>query len=127
MQETALSLQRLAGRLSELGTMKTDLSQYVAAGDSALLEQQLEQLHGQWEELCVKVRAGEEKRRRNPEKEPVRVRGGAGGEGRVCDGREREGGKSCNQWLLGGDKASAPRELSMCRKEEGNYKLIFSC
>ncbi|XP_044023969.1 nesprin-2 isoform X2 [Siniperca chuatsi] len=55
IQETELSLQRLASGLRELATMKTDLSQYVAAGDSALLEQQLEQLHGQWEELCMKV------------------------------------------------------------------------
>ncbi|KAF1376843.1 hypothetical protein PFLUV_G00215650 [Perca fluviatilis] len=55
IQETDLSLQRLASGFRELGTMKTDLSQYVAAGDSALLEQQLEQLHGQWEELCMKV------------------------------------------------------------------------
>lgn len=56
MQEPELSLQCLASGLRELATMKTDLSQYVAAGDSALLEQQLEQLHGQWEELCMKVR-----------------------------------------------------------------------
>ncbi|KAK2855974.1 hypothetical protein Q5P01_004709 [Channa striata] len=55
IQGTELSLQRLATGLRELGAMKTDLSQYVAAGDSALLEQQLEQLHGQWEELCMKV------------------------------------------------------------------------
>ncbi|AWP20311.1 putative nesprin-2-like [Scophthalmus maximus] len=55
IQETELSLQRLASGLRELRTMKTDLSQYITAGDSALLEQQLEQLHGQWEELCMKV------------------------------------------------------------------------
>ncbi|KAM9339272.1 nesprin-2a [Symphorus nematophorus] len=55
IQETELSLQCLASGLRELATMKTDLSQFVAAGDSALLEQQLEQLHGQWEELCMKV------------------------------------------------------------------------
>ncbi|XP_054871829.1 nesprin-2 isoform X5 [Amphiprion ocellaris] len=55
IQETELSLQRLAGGLKELVTMKTDLSQYVVASDSALLEQQLEQLHSQWEELCMKV------------------------------------------------------------------------
>lgn len=55
MQESELALQRLAGGLRELTTMKSDLSRYVAAGDSALLEQQLEQLHGQWEELCTKV------------------------------------------------------------------------
>ncbi|KAM4713181.1 nesprin-2a [Anableps anableps] len=55
IQETELSLQHLADGLKELATMKTDLSQYVAASDSALLEQQLELLHAQWEELCMKV------------------------------------------------------------------------
>ncbi|KAM3861499.1 nesprin-2-like [Diretmus argenteus] len=55
MQENEVSLERLASGLRELATMKMDLSQYVAAGDSALLEQQLEQLHCQWEELCMKV------------------------------------------------------------------------
>ncbi|XP_026174095.1 nesprin-2a isoform X2 [Mastacembelus armatus] len=55
IQETELSLHRLDSGLRELATMKTDLSQYIAAGDSALLEQQLEQLHSQWEELCMKV------------------------------------------------------------------------
>ncbi len=62
MQDTELSLQRLASGFRELATMKTDLSQYVTAGDSALLEQQLEQLHGQWEELCTKVRKGKKKK-----------------------------------------------------------------
>ncbi|KAF7666652.1 hypothetical protein LDENG_00098390 [Lucifuga dentata] len=55
IQEKELSLERLANGLRELATMKTDLSRYVADGDSALLEQQLEQLHCQWEELCMKV------------------------------------------------------------------------
>ncbi|XP_074540850.1 nesprin-2a [Halichoeres trimaculatus] len=55
IQEAELSLQRLSGGFRDLSSMKTDLSQYVAACDSALLEQQLEQLHGQWEELCTKV------------------------------------------------------------------------
>ncbi|KAM4521617.1 nesprin-2a isoform 3-T4 [Odontesthes bonariensis] len=55
IQETEFSLQRLDSGLKELTTMKTNLSQYVAASDSALLEQQLELLHGQWEELCMKV------------------------------------------------------------------------
>ncbi|KAK1889212.1 Nesprin-2, partial [Dissostichus eleginoides] len=47
--------ERLTCGFREVATMKTDLTQYVAAGDSALLEQQLEQLHVQWEELCTKV------------------------------------------------------------------------
>ncbi|XP_077408932.1 nesprin-2a isoform X3 [Vanacampus margaritifer] len=55
VQKTDLSLRHFAGGLKELASMKTDLSQYVAAADSALLEQQLEQLHIQWEELCAKV------------------------------------------------------------------------
>ncbi|KAM9354719.1 nesprin-2a isoform 2-T2 [Pholidichthys leucotaenia] len=55
IQEADLSLQRLATGLKEVATMKTDLSQYVASSDSALLEQQLEQLQCQWEELCLKV------------------------------------------------------------------------
>lgn len=59
--EAELCLQHLTGRLRELDTMKTDLSQCVAAGDSALLEQQLELLRGQWEELCVKVRADKQR------------------------------------------------------------------
>ncbi|KAM9778675.1 nesprin-2a isoform 1-T4 [Syngnathus typhle] len=55
IQKTDVSLRHLAGGLKDLTSMKTDLSQYVAAADSALLEQQLEQLHIQWEELCAKV------------------------------------------------------------------------
>lgn len=60
MQETELSLQHLAIGLKELANMKMDLSQYVTASDSALLEKQLEQLHSQWEELCMKVRTDRE-------------------------------------------------------------------
>nr|XP_057913540.1 nesprin-2 isoform X2 [Doryrhamphus excisus] len=55
IQKTDLSLRHLDGGLKDLASMKTDLFQYVATGDSALLEQQLEQLHVQWEELCTKV------------------------------------------------------------------------
>ncbi|XP_051909518.1 nesprin-2 isoform X2 [Hippocampus zosterae] len=55
IRKTDLSLQHLAGGLKDVASMKTDLSQYVAAADSALLEQQLEQLHIQWDELCAKV------------------------------------------------------------------------
>ncbi|XP_034018265.1 nesprin-2 isoform X1 [Thalassophryne amazonica] len=54
-QQTELSLQHLAAGLRQLETMKSDLSQYMTAGDSSVLEQQLEQLHWQWEELCTKV------------------------------------------------------------------------
>ncbi|CAM9096735.1 unnamed protein product [Lampetra planeri] len=55
IQRTVLSLQHLAAGLRDLDTMKTDLSPYIVAGDSALLEQQLEQLHSLWDELCMKV------------------------------------------------------------------------
>nr|XP_040016362.1 nesprin-2 isoform X2 [Gasterosteus aculeatus aculeatus] len=55
VQEIDLLLKHFTGEFRELATMKTEMSQYVAAGDSALLEQQLEQLHSQWEELCSKV------------------------------------------------------------------------
>ncbi|XP_061610592.1 nesprin-1 isoform X5 [Phyllopteryx taeniolatus] len=55
LQKTDLSLRHLAGGLKDLASKKTDLCQYVAVADSALLEQQLEQLHIQWEELCTKV------------------------------------------------------------------------
>lgn len=58
VQESELALQRLAGRLRELTATRSDLAQDVAAEDCALLEQQLEQLHGQWEELCAKVSPG---------------------------------------------------------------------
>ncbi|KAM9703427.1 nesprin-2-like [Menidia menidia] len=55
IQETELSLQRSDGGLKEVTTMKMELTQCVTGSDSALLEQQLELLHGQWEELCLKV------------------------------------------------------------------------
>ncbi|XP_033844074.2 nesprin-2-like isoform X2 [Periophthalmus magnuspinnatus] len=44
-----------AGCLSDLKTMKTDLSQFIMAEDELLLQEQVEFLHLQWDELCVKV------------------------------------------------------------------------
>ncbi|XP_056337531.1 nesprin-2 isoform X2 [Danio aesculapii] len=41
--------------LTELSTMKADVSQYVLTTDTALLQGQVEELHCQWEELCLKV------------------------------------------------------------------------
>nr|XP_021324291.1 nesprin-2-like isoform X1 [Danio rerio] len=41
--------------LKELSTMKADVSQYVLPTDTALLQGQVEELHCQWEELCLKV------------------------------------------------------------------------
>lgn len=55
MQETEDSLEDWAESLTELSTMKTDLSQYIIADDVLLLQEQVEHLHRQWEELCLKV------------------------------------------------------------------------
>ncbi|KAM8847639.1 nesprin-2a isoform 3-T3 [Synchiropus picturatus] len=55
LQDSEVSLHLLSCGLRDAGGMKADLSGYMLTGDSALLEQQLEQLHGQWEELCLKV------------------------------------------------------------------------
>ncbi|KAK2826776.1 hypothetical protein Q5P01_020990 [Channa striata] len=48
-------LEDWAESLMELRTMKTDLSQYIIADDVLLLQEQVEHLHCQWEELCLKV------------------------------------------------------------------------
>ncbi|XP_014000581.2 nesprin-2a isoform X3 [Salmo salar] len=55
IEENEASLELWAGGMKELSTMKTDLSQYILAGDATLLQGQVEQLHCQWEELCLKV------------------------------------------------------------------------
>lgn len=55
MQEDKDSLQIWAGGLKELTTMKADVSQYVLPTDTVLLQGQVEELHSQWEELCLKV------------------------------------------------------------------------
>lgn len=55
MQENEDSLEDWAQSLTELGAMKTDLSQYILADDVLLLQEQVEHLHCQWEELCLKV------------------------------------------------------------------------
>lgn len=54
MQEND-SLEDWAQSLTELGAMKTDLSQYIITDDILLLQEQVEHLHYQWEELCLKV------------------------------------------------------------------------
>lgn len=56
MQEVQDCLEDWAVSLSELSTMKTDLSQYILTDDVLLLQEQVEHLHCQWEELCLKVR-----------------------------------------------------------------------
>ncbi|XP_043093802.1 nesprin-2 isoform X3 [Puntigrus tetrazona] len=55
MKEDEDSLQIWAGGLKELNTMKADVSQYVLPTDTMLLQGQVEELHSQWEELCLKV------------------------------------------------------------------------
>ncbi|XP_047197742.1 nesprin-2-like isoform X2 [Hippoglossus stenolepis] len=54
-KENEDSLVDWAESLTELSTMKTDLSQYIIADDVLLLQEQVEHLHCQWEELCLKV------------------------------------------------------------------------
>ncbi|KAG5857708.1 hypothetical protein ANANG_G00022250 [Anguilla anguilla] len=54
-QEAEDSLEDWAQSLTELATMKTDLSQYIIADDVVLLQEQVEHLRCQWEELCLKV------------------------------------------------------------------------
>ncbi|XP_072538856.1 nesprin-2a isoform X2 [Salminus brasiliensis] len=49
------SLELWAGGLRDLATMKADVSQYVLPTDALLLQGQVEELHSQWEELCLKV------------------------------------------------------------------------
>ncbi|XP_041668046.1 nesprin-2-like isoform X2 [Cheilinus undulatus] len=55
LKENEDSLEDWAESLTELSTMKTDLSQYIIADDVLLLQEQVEHLHCQWEELCLKV------------------------------------------------------------------------
>lgn len=55
MQENEDSLEDWAESLTELSTMKTDLTQYIMADNVLLLPEQVEHLHSQWEELCFKV------------------------------------------------------------------------
>lgn len=55
MQEDEDSLEDWAQSLTELSAMKTDLSQYIITDDLLLLQEQVEHLHRQWEELCLKV------------------------------------------------------------------------
>ncbi|CAB1432576.1 unnamed protein product [Pleuronectes platessa] len=55
IKENEDSLEDWAQSLTELSTMKTDLSQYIIAEDVLLLQEQVEHLHCQWEELCLKV------------------------------------------------------------------------
>ncbi|XP_076151738.1 nesprin-2-like isoform X1 [Alosa pseudoharengus] len=55
VKEVEDSLGQWALRLGKLSSMKTDLSQYIITDDVLLLQEQVDHLHGQWEELCLKV------------------------------------------------------------------------
>ncbi|KTF80154.1 hypothetical protein cypCar_00031626 [Cyprinus carpio] len=55
VKEVQDCLEDWAVSLSELSTMKTDLSQYIFTDDVLLLQEQVDHLHCQWEELCLKV------------------------------------------------------------------------
>lgn len=41
--------------LKELHAMKADLSQHILVEDVMVLKEQIEHLHRQWEDLCVRV------------------------------------------------------------------------
>ncbi|OCT64905.1 nesprin-2 isoform X2 [Xenopus laevis] len=55
MQDLEESLDEWELSLKELSNMKSDLCQYILAGDGVVLEKQIEALHVQWEELCLRV------------------------------------------------------------------------
>lgn len=55
MQEDEKALEVWVGGLKDLNTMRTNISQYVLPIDTLLLQGQVEELHSQWEELCLKV------------------------------------------------------------------------
>ncbi|KAB5582142.1 hypothetical protein PHYPO_G00183770 [Pangasianodon hypophthalmus] len=55
IKELQESLEDWAVSLCEASSMKTDVSQYIITEDVLMLQEQEEHLHGQWEELCLKV------------------------------------------------------------------------
>ncbi|MCJ8731019.1 hypothetical protein PDJAM_G00191190 [Pangasius djambal] len=55
IKELQDSLEDWAVSLCEASSMKTDVSQYIITEDVLMLQEQEEHLHGQWEELCLKV------------------------------------------------------------------------
>uniref|UniRef100_M3XJB3 Spectrin repeat containing, nuclear envelope 2b n=1 Tax=Latimeria chalumnae TaxID=7897 RepID=M3XJB3_LATCH len=54
-KELEASLFNWVQHLTELGTMKEDLSQCIIAEDAVILKEQIELLNRQWEELCLRV------------------------------------------------------------------------
>lgn len=55
MQEVEKSLANWTHNLKELQTMKADLSRHILAEDVTVLKEQIELLHRQWEDLCLRV------------------------------------------------------------------------
>ncbi|XP_023558729.1 nesprin-2 isoform X2 [Octodon degus] len=57
MKELEKSLANWTQNLKELHTMKADLAVHVLAEDAMALQEQIEHLHRQWEDLCLRVAA----------------------------------------------------------------------
>ncbi|GAB1297538.1 Nesprin-2 [Apodemus speciosus] len=55
IKEVEKSLANWTHHLKELQTMKADLSQHILAEDVTVLKEQIELLHRQWEDLCLRV------------------------------------------------------------------------
>ncbi|XP_029396520.1 nesprin-2 isoform X4 [Mus pahari] len=55
IKEVETSLANWTHSLKELQTMKADLSQHILAEDVTVLKEQIELLHRQWEDLCLRV------------------------------------------------------------------------
>lgn len=55
MQELEQSLANWGQNMKELGSLKADLAHYLLAEDMLVLREQVELLHRQWEELCLRV------------------------------------------------------------------------
>ncbi|KAI4540669.1 hypothetical protein MG293_009710 [Ovis ammon polii] len=55
IKELEKSLANWTQNLKELHTMKTDLTQHILVDDVMVLKEQIEHLHRQWEDLCLRV------------------------------------------------------------------------
>ncbi|XP_022426107.2 nesprin-2 isoform X3 [Delphinapterus leucas] len=55
IKELEKSLANWTQNLKELHTMKTDLTQHILVEDVVVLKEQIEHLHRQWEDLCLRV------------------------------------------------------------------------
>ncbi|KAL1790760.1 nesprin-2 isoform X2 [Sigmodon hispidus] len=55
IKEVEKSLANWTHNLKDLQTMKADLSQHILAEDVTILKEQIELLHRQWEDLCLRV------------------------------------------------------------------------